>query len=144
MRKITFEKRKVELIKREERSRNLKLKTNICMQKFCCFKDEFKEFNMQKGIYPSTKQICCWRMLKARRVANQFHTSEETIRSFEKGKSLAIVGWIITINYFAIYTIALLPFIMKGSNKKAVPTAAVVNTGSDETVDDLMADTGAD
>lgn len=83
---------------------------------------------MQKGISYSTMQIFCWRMLRARRTANQFYTSEETIKSFEKGKSLAIVGWIITINYFAIYTIALLPFIMKSSSKTAVPAAKPIET----------------
>lgn len=91
---------------------------------------------MQKGIFPTTKQICCWRMLRARRVANQFYTSEETIKSFEKGKSLAIVGWIITINYFAIYTIALLPFIMKGSNKKAVPAA--ISTSEEQIIEETV------
>jgi hypothetical protein len=50
----------------------------------------------------------------------------ETIRLFEKSKLLAIVGWINTINYFAIYTIALLPFIMKGSKAKVLPVDAPV------------------
>lgn len=81
---------------------------------------------MSKGIFPTTKQICCWRMLRARREANQFYTSVETIRLFEKSKLLAIVGWINTINYFAIYTIALLPFIMKGSKAKVLPVDAPV------------------
>ena len=126
MRKVTLEKRKMELIKQEERARNCKIKTNVYMQKFCCFKDEIKEFDMKKGILPSTNQICCWRMLRARRVANQFYTNEETIRLFEKSKSLAVVGWIITINYFAIYTIALLPFIMKSSKAKVPPVAAQI------------------
>ena len=126
MRKVTMEKRKMELIKQEERARNCKIKANVFMQKFCCFKDEIKEFDIKKGIFPSTKQICCWRMLRARRVANQFYTNEETIRLFEKSKSLAVVGWIITINYFAIYTIALLPFIMKSSKAKVPPVAAQI------------------
>ena len=134
LRKVALEKKRQALLKREEQIRNCKVKTNVCMQKFCCFKDDAKEFNMQKGIFPTTKQICCWRMLRARRVANQFYTSEETIKSFEKGKSLAIVGWIITINYFAIYTIALLPFIMKGSSKTAVPAAV----STDPIVDDQI------
>jgi len=65
-------------------------------------------------------------MLRARRVANQFYTNEETIRLFEKSKSMAVVGWVITINYFAIYTIALLPFIMKSSKSKVQSAATQI------------------
>jgi hypothetical protein len=70
LRKITLEKKRTALIKQEERAQNCKIKTNICMQKLCCFRDDIKEFNMSKGIFPTTKQICCWRMLRARREAN--------------------------------------------------------------------------
>ena len=61
-------------------------------------------------------------MLRARRLANQFYTSEQTIRFFEKSSSLQIIGWILTINYFALYTIAVIPFIMKAQVKgKSLP-----------------------
>jgi len=45
MRKVTLEKRRIQLIRQEERARNCKIKTNVCMQKFCCFQDEIKEFD---------------------------------------------------------------------------------------------------
>lgn len=60
-------------------------------------------------------------MLRARRIANEFYTSEETIKHFETSKSLAIIGWLLTINYFALYTIALLPFVIKGKTQKSIP-----------------------
>ena len=47
-----------------ERRRNRK----ICCQKFCCFRDEEQEFNLEDKM-PSYTQICCWRFLKARRLS---------------------------------------------------------------------------
>ena len=82
--------------------------------------------------YPTTKEICCWRLLRARRNTNEFFTSEQTIKHFETSKTLAIIGWLLTVNLFLMYTIALLPFIIK--SKAKVP----VRLPSDASVEDLV------
>ena len=41
-------------------------KSIMCCQKFCCFKDEEKEFNLDDKM-PSYTQVICWRFLRARR-----------------------------------------------------------------------------
>jgi hypothetical protein len=82
--------------------------------------------------YPTTKEICCWRLLRARRNTNEFFTSEQTIKHFETSKTLAIIGWLLTVNLFLMYTIALLPFIIK--SKAKVP----VRSSSDASVEDLV------
>ena len=87
--------------------------------------------------YPTTKEICCWRLLRARLNTNEFFTSEETIRNFETSKTLAIIGWLLTVNLFLMYTIALLPFVIKSKGK--VPVAS----SSDALVEDIDGSTEA-
>lgn len=74
--------------------------------------------------YPTTKEICCWRLLRARRNTNEFFASEETIKKFETSKTLAIIGWLLTVNLFLMYTIALLPFIIKSKGKVPIASTA--------------------
>ena len=97
-----------------------------------------QKFDMKKeNRYPTTKEICCWRLLRARLNTNEFFTSEETIRNFETSKTLAIIGWLLTVNLFLMYTIALLPFVIKSKGK--VPVAS----SSDALVEDIDGSTEA-
>jgi hypothetical protein len=57
---------------------------------------------MAKENYPSGYYICCWRMFRARRLANQFHISEQTVATFETGKCLLFVVLLVIIKFIVL------------------------------------------
>lgn len=87
-----------------------KNKTNIQLQKMCCFRDDAQEFDMSRDVYPNVKQICCWRILRARRIANQFCVSEEAIKAYELEQTAFAINITVTVCLVSMYIVALLPF----------------------------------
>jgi hypothetical protein len=67
---------------------------------------------MAKENYPSGYYICCWRMFRARRLANQFHITEQTVATFETGKCLLFVVLLVIIKFIVLNIIAIAPFVL--------------------------------
>lgn len=69
----------------EKREKEFQKKKNrvMCCQRFCCFKDEEKQFNLTDRL-PSITQVMCWRFFKARRSAIKYHMESTTLESLEK------------------------------------------------------------
>ena len=82
--RLEMEREKAEkLAAKKEAAFQRKKKNMMCCIRFCCFKDEEREFDPSLTIrnapenrekMPSYTQICCWRFLRARRRSNRFYT----------------------------------------------------------------------
>ena len=79
-------------------------------KKFVCFKDEEDEFDDDN--LPTCKQVCCWRLIRARKRTQEFHTSIDGLVAFEKSKYQHFVALLMTLNYLLLYGVALAPFIL--------------------------------
>lgn len=56
-----------------------------CAQKVVCFEDEEEQFDDEENL-PTCKQVLCWKLIRSRKNARQFHTSVETLEALEKSK----------------------------------------------------------
>ena len=81
------------------------------LRKVVCFRDDEKKFDIETKI-PTCKQVCCWRLLRARRLSHRFHTSEDSLQAFEKSKYQNFISILISVNYIILYAVLLYPFIL--------------------------------
>ena len=87
-----------------------------CLRKVVCFQDDQKVFDLETKI-PSFRQVCCWRLLRARRHSHRFHASSESLLAFEKSKYQSFISILISVNYLILYTVLLYPFILIAQEK---------------------------
>ena len=69
--------------KRQFRKR-MKMRALNISKKVVCFQDEEEEFDDDN--LPTCKQVCCWRLIRARKRTQEFHTSMDGLVAFEKSK----------------------------------------------------------
>ena len=122
---VEAEKRLQELMLREKREIEKKKKLKAfkrrrsfinCLRKVVCFKDDQDAFDEVSKI-PTCKQVCCWRLLRARRRSHRFHASQESLTAFEKSKYQSFVSILISVNYFILYGVLLYPFLLIAQEK---------------------------
>ena len=99
------------LAEKKQRAFERKRKRIVCCQKFCCFKDELNEFNLEDKM-PSHTQICCWRFLKSRRLSTKFYIGNETLNGLEKSKLTTCISLLISFNYLVLYAVVIVPFVL--------------------------------
>ena len=75
------EKRNQELAQKEKKDKERRKKLAAfrrrracinCLRKVVCFKDDQKVFDLETRL-PSLRQVCCWRLLRARRIGHNVH-----------------------------------------------------------------------
>ena len=109
------EKRDLEKIKKIRSFKRRRTCIN-CLRKCVCFKDDENVFDHEIRI-PTCKQVCCWRLLRARRLSHRFHASDESLLAFEKSKYQGFIAILISVNYLILYTVLLYPFVLIAQEK---------------------------
>ena len=61
---------------------------------------------------PSIKEVCCWRVLRARYQTGLFHTSEKALEVLEKSRCQTFIAGLISFNYLALYFVIIIPFVL--------------------------------
>ena len=76
-----------------------------------CFLDYNNKFS-DMTVIPSIKEVCCWRLLRARYKVGLFHTSERALEKLEKSRCQTFIAGLISFNYLALYFVIIIPFIL--------------------------------
>ena len=101
---------------KKKRSFERRKKRILCLRIILCFRDDEDKYDFDYKI-PTCKAVCCWRLLRARRLSHRFHTSNESLLAFEKSKYQNFVSILISVNYIILYTVLLYPFVLIAQDK---------------------------
>ena len=104
------EKRELERMKRLQAFKRRRRCIN-CLRKALCFRDDENMFDLETKI-PTCKQVCCWRLLRARKLSHRFQASDESLNAFEKSKYQNFISVLISVNYLILYGVLLYPFVL--------------------------------
>merc|ERR1719464_2161412 len=115
-----YEAKELRYIERQKRLKQFKRRRTFinCLRGFLCFQDDEGVFDKEKKI-PTCKQVCCWRLLRARRLSHRFHASDVSLHSFEKSRYQSFISILISANYIILYLVLLYPFVLIAQEKLA-------------------------